>query len=55
MQQQTFVQKMVTRRALSDSIKFEKPGSPEYIKLDEQIRDIDKHKFSSTMKNEPNK
>lgn len=44
---QSFMSLMVKRKALSDSIKFEEPGSPEYIKLDEQIREIDKHKLYS--------
>jgi len=44
MQQQDFARRMSYRKALSDSIKFEKPGSPEYIKLDKLIRDLDNQK-----------
>ena len=43
--QQTFTQKMIKRKALMDSIKFEKPGSPMYNKLDTQIRELDGKKF----------
>ena len=47
-----FTNLMTIRRALAEDIQFYEPGSPEYIKIDNKIKEIDNHKFNSDV-NQP--